>query len=251
MQIWVVEDDEVERLGQAAALLSADPELDVQSCSTSEAERLVDGGELPLTGSVVLMGIRPTGDDFDRYPSVAALRRLRLVADHGCRMVGIHRQPCNPLVAMRLARAGLSAMVDSTAARSGRQLLELINGGAGGCWARDLEPTSRGLAQLGVRESTDPDGAIDYVTANGYQAAFTPGTGQTETGLSRRAIMRARRDIGEIAGLVPDVHRATGGMWRPSQLPTWRSVVGYVNLARGLQPIEAGAADGALALSGL
>lgn len=222
--VLVAELNEIERFGRVAALRSlgwraegvASDDLDGSYCQLGDFD-------------VVLFGVASDRDSWDSYKAIEAVERLRRTPTEP-RVLGVVAALDNPLLGVRLARAGVHVLWH----RDDLQTVARLGGAVSGeLVGYEPQPISCVLGRIGVGPRTNPAAVLDYVRSEGIDAAFAVGLTQSDTGLSRRRIMRIRRDITDLADLRTAAARGCGGPVRNMSQPTWSEVVAYVNLARG------------------
>jgi hypothetical protein len=226
----IVERNEVGRLGRVAVAqraLGAGWRI-TGAGPASERDGMAEGDVTPAGErvDVVLAVVGPDGPAFDRFDLVTHLRAWAVRTADGDRpWIVAAVDSDNPLLRVRLAAAGVDRIVG----------LSEVSVSAPGVFAGAVSGSDESAARPGPGAplGTDPDGVLEYVARHHLEAAFEPGLSQAETGLSRRAVQRIRRDIAGLGGIRPSLDRYTGGADRSVELPTWRDIVTYVNCARG------------------
>ena len=144
----------------------------------------------------------------------------------------------NPLLRVRLAHAGVAEVLHRSQVADANGIGAVADGRVTG---RSTEPDPSSLMLLGVGRRTDPCRVIERVLELGttdpaYLRAFTPGTQQNESGLSRRRAHTLRVKVAELGHVLPDPAGASGGPQRDRSLPRWSEIVEFVNLWRGWEP---------------
>ena len=86
------------------------------------------------------------------------------------------------------------------------------------------------LHDLGIRTGGRPNAALAWIREEGFDDAFS-GESQKALPVSRRAIMRIRREIGTIGRVAGP--RPTGAE-HDARWPEWQHVVRFVNRVRGV-----------------
>jgi hypothetical protein len=235
-KIGVVELDEIERIGRLAALGAAGCNV-VDAASPDEASTWSEKDWMRF--DVLLFGVVADDTHWDRFESIRTARRAHLF-NPNLRIVALCGSRVRPLVHVRLAQAGAHRMCSARRARTIDDLARLVSA--------DPHEADRGTvlgfdvrgAVVGPR--TDPSAVLDHVVENELDEVFDNAETQAETGLSRRSIIRLRREIAEIGDLSVPSGYATGGPYVDRSLPSWRSIVSYVNRARGLADVDVAAA---------
>jgi hypothetical protein len=231
VDVLVVDDGEVGRLGRAAALASAGHRP--TAMGWEQAGRLADAPD-SARFDLVLAALRPDLTSWDRYPMLATVARLRDQLCPNQEIVGLVWGPAmqNPLLGTRLARAGVSRVVSAVEAGCGDTLDALVVDRRVG---RAPEPTPHQLACVGVvawvlEQATDPQ------HGRAYLQAFDPAYVQNSCGLSRRQAHTLRVRLSRLGRILPSVARGGGGPERDTSLPRWVEVVAVVNRCRGFDP---------------
>lgn len=247
-EVLVIDDGEVGRLGRAAALAAAGHRP--TAMGWEEAGRLADE-----PGSTVfdlaLVGLRPDPTSWDRYRMLTTVGRLHEGLPGEPELVGLLWGSAidNPLLGIRLARAGVSRVVSAPSVACRRSLHALVTDRRVGVSPR---PTPHQLACAGVGPDTDPDALVSWVLdraadpdrGRAYLDAFDPAHAQNTCGLSRRQAHTLRVRLARAGRILPSVTRGGGGPERDLSLPRWSEVVAVANLCRGFEPtgpVEAGA----------
>lgn len=244
MRVLVIEDGDVGRLGRTAALESAGHE--VQACRWLELEGF--GGLGPF--DVVVAVLAPDRSAWDRY---AMLPPLAKVVDGltDTRVVGLldGGAMANPVLRLRLVRAGVEAVVRGADVRSVDDMHRLVTDPAVTVPCR---PSEIDLLAAGVTSGCDPDAVVGWVLerldgplSDAYRNAFEPGFTQNACGLTRRQAHTLRVRLSKLGRIRPNPGYSGGGPERDRSLPRWSEVVAVVNLCRGLRWDEGfGAGEG-------
>ncbi len=226
-RIGVVEADEIERIGRLSALGNAGCNV-VDAGSPDEATAWSESDWRRF--DVLLFGVSPDHLHWDRFWSLDVAHTARQVHPN-LRIIGLYGVGVRPLVRFRLAQAGIKRVWPARRARTADALVDLVT-------PRSHEADRPGLISPDIRGAvvgphTDPTAVLEYVTSEGLTDVFDHTDSQAATGLSRRAIIRLRRCISDLGDLSVPSGYATGGPCVDRSLPSWRSVVDYVNSSRG------------------
>lgn len=251
-RVLVIDDGEVGRLGRAAALDAAGHRT--TAMGWEEAGRL-SARTRSARFDLVLAGLRPDPTSWDRYSAIGTLRELGGVLEGPPELVALlwGRAVTNPLLGLRLARAGVSRVVEAGDASTIEELDRLVTSGTG----RSPLPDSLALALAGVGPGCDPEAVMAWVedrasdpeAGPAYLRAFDPNYAQNTCGLSRRKAHNLRVRLARLADIPPASARSAGGPHRDTSLARWAEVVGVVNACRGLETVERTYDLGAEALS--
>lgn len=230
--IGIVENDEVERFGRLGVLAAVGCNVSL-SASVTEAATWSDDDWRRL--DVVVIGVEPNRDHWDGFQSLRIARRARELHPN-LRIVGIHDPALSPLLNLRMAESGVSRAWPRDQARTANELLALLSPRRheGDSW----ETRTLRVHGAVVGKQSSPADVLDYITDAGLQSAFENASTQADTGLSRRTIIRLRQQISKLGDLSVASDYETGGPCVDRSLPSWRSVVDYVNLARGFDPCD-------------
>ena len=226
-RIGVIESDEIERIGRLSVLANA-------GCNVVDAGSPEDAAQWSEADwrrfDVLLFGVTPDHGQWDRFGTLAVAAAAH-EAHPNLRMIGLHSTGIHPLIRVRLAQTGLARVWPARLARTAEALVGLVNPRPHEAdKPRRMAPDLYG-AVAGPR--SDPSAVLAYVQAEGLTEVFDHVDTQASTGLSRRAIIRLRRRITHLGDLSVPSGYATGGPCVDRSLPSWRSVVDYVNSARG------------------
>jgi hypothetical protein len=233
--VVLIDDHDVGRAGRQALLEARGHRVHPVTWSELASLALDQHDDVDLALAVV----RADHGSWDRY---AALGRGRLSTAQGGLAPGrllaavAPSEMANPLLGVRLARRGFREAVPRQHVDRADALDGLARAAVHGL---PVAPSAAVLARLGVGRSTDPDGVLDRVMAlagtdPAYLRAFEPGLRQNESGLTRRRAHTLRVKVAELGDLLPRTERAVGATARDWSLASWRDVVAYVNLSRGV-----------------
>ncbi len=236
--VLVVDNGEVGRLGRAAALEVAGHRP--TAMGWEEAARLVDEpGSTQF--DLVLAALRPDPSSWDRYGSLTTAGKLARNLPGQPEMVALvwGDGVDNPLLGVRMARAGISRAVPSTDAGSSDDLHAIVTDATVGVRPT---PTSQQLACVGVGVETDPDAVIAWNQDRmdhpehgpAYRNAFEPMFAQNTCGLSRRQAYALRVGLTKAGRILTPVGRSGGGPVSDVSLPRWSEVISVANLCRGV-----------------
>lgn len=227
--IGIVENDDVERFGRLGVLTAAGCNV-VSAANATEAATWSDDDWSRL--DIVVFGVEAERHHWDRFQGLRVARRCHEL-NPNLRIVGVYDPTASPLLNTRMRYSGISRMCSRDRARTAKDLVALVSPTPhrGDAW--EMRTIYLHGAVVGKRSS--PAAVLDYITDAGLQSAFDDPYTQAETGLSRRSIIRLRRDISKLADLTVTGGQGTGGPCVDRSLPSWRSVVDYVNSARGFE----------------
>jgi hypothetical protein len=228
----LVQDSTIERLGRVEAARS-DASIAIEGLTF---ERAVETRPDSDPAEVWFIAIETDARRWDALARIETIPAIRAAA--GLRpdqVTVIADDPANPLLRLRLLRAGVSLVLSASQVRRASSWFAALDGslGAASVEVRDFE-----RAILSIGRSSDPASALRWIAEEGYQAAFTGARTQEGTGLSRRAILRIRTEVTRRGDLYVPASHDTGGSMRPSQVAHWRDVVAFVNLARAASPAD-------------
>jgi hypothetical protein len=227
----LVERDEVGRRGRAAVMNLALG--DSWTVDTMLPEQVGSS----CRSDLVVVVVEADGTGFDRYDVTAAIVKLQSGQAWARPAILAARSGLNPLLDVRLLQAGAQTLIpiDHIARSDDGRILAVFEEclAAGSSERRSARSAAGELADVAKVAGTDPTAVLDYVVSRDLEPVFDPHLAQADLGLSRRAVMRIRRDISALGGIRPSLNRYTGGAERNIELATWREVVAYVNWARG------------------
>ena len=244
-QVLIIDDREISRLGRAAVLTAMG--LEPITAAWDGVDRAVEEGGIDVDRvGFVIASIRPNVESWDRFGAVGTLAKLVAAAPASARIVALLRGSAidNPLLGLRLARAGVHRLVPSSEASSTDQIRRLVEDPRTG-WAPS--PSNADLALLSVAPTTDPEAVVAWVMerlqsdpdAEAYRNAFNPGVAQNACGLSRRKAHSMRVRLSALGRLTVPPTRFGGGPVKDCTLPRWTEVIAIANLCRGYHPDEA------------
>jgi CheY-like chemotaxis protein len=224
-RVAIVDDDLWIRNGRAHALADIDG-IDV--VATVDHGQAIDSVGLWERVDVALVDAWDHRAGFDRFPGVAvveAIRRSRTGEE--TTIIVITGHVVNDMLRLRMAEAGADYFYGHDDVAGIDELVEVIREPG-----VDHRPqvAADALADLGLRPGGRANAALAWVRKEGFDDAFS-GESQKALPVSRRAIMRIRREIGTIARV--DEPRATGAE-HDVRWPEWQNVVRFVNRVRGI-----------------
>lgn len=227
-RVVIVDDDDIERLGRAWLARSVLADASVDVATTDEAMAWPDRRWAGT--NMLLVSVRPQPRGWDRYVTLRAIRSASRASAAIRRVVALVPDIDDPLLRIRLARAGTDELFATSQLRCASSLSAMLDGQTIGAAPM---PSAFELSIRGVGPDTDPDAVLQALACPDVRRAFGPAVSQATSGLSRRRIMRLRAQVAAAGDLLTPVLRSTGGPIRDTSLPTWREVVAYVNSARG------------------
>lgn len=234
--ILVVDDDDVERAGRTVVLAERGHEV----VARSWGELATDGIVLADGPDLAVVVVRRDLDRWDRYQALRSAGHLPDRIGGATRVVAAldGGGAVDPVVALRLAAAGVHEVVALRHVRGTAELAALAHGDRRGT---SPSPAPEELAWCQIGPRSNPSRVVDRVLElaeddPSYLRAFEPGVQQNECGLSRRRAHTLRVTVAELGDLRPAAGRFTGGPVRDQSLPRWSEVVRFVNRCRGWDP---------------
>lgn len=233
-RLVLIERNEVRRVGRTAVAVAALPPGWLVDGWDPELLRFggrrdgVAAHDVAAGAACVLVTVEADGGGFDRFDLVEVVAEIVDGGPDRPAVLVAAPERFNPMLEARLAAAGADLVVgESWLASSG-------DGRFAAAVERARAATFMASSGTDGGFGTDPTAVLRYVTAGGFEQAFEPGRAQNQLGLSRRTVLRIRRDIARLGAIRPSLDRFGGGSHRDIDLPTWREVVAYVNCARGV-----------------
>ncbi len=222
--VAIVDDNLWVRHGRAAAL-GEHGGFDVVELEHRRATELGAGW---AAVDVALVDAHDDSEPFDRFPGVGVVEAIRAAGRPTTAVVVVSRLVDNPYLRLRLAEAGADYCYHHDEVSDPEALVAVAT--APSPDHRVVWPDRAALAALGLGAAARPNATLHYLAAEGLEGAFEVGVPQKSLELSRRTIMRVRREVGRLTGL-----RAPLGSGRGLDAPDWRTVVDFVNRARGVE----------------
>lgn len=223
-RVAIIDDDLWIRNGRAHALATVDG---IEVVATMDHAEAVDSVDVWWSVDVALVDAWDHRAGFDRFPGVAvveAIRRARTPAEATIIVVTGH--VVNDMLRLRMAEAGADYFYGHDDVAGVEELAGVIF--APGVDHRP-QMSSDALRDLGVRPGSRPNAALAWIRDEGFGDAFS-GESQKALPVSRRAIMRIRREIAAIARVAPPPGTASA---HDVRWPEWQHVVRFVNRVRG------------------
>lgn len=226
-RVVIVDDDPWVRRGRSEWLSEVPSCQVVASLSPPEALAFDRWHEC----DVAIVDAWDEGQDFDRFPGVAVVERIRAARGPDLLIIVISGHVFDDMLRLRMAEAGADFFYGHNDVRDVETLVEAISRPEE---TRRVTPGNpERLAQLGLSAVSRPNATLRAIEDEGMKTAFAPGLSQKQTTLSRRAVINARKRLAAVAKLSSD---AASGRSRESSVPEWRAVVRFVNRARGAEP---------------
>lgn len=227
MKVAIVDDDLWVRHGRATALAGV-PGYDVVEMTPREAMAYAERWE---TVDVALVDAHDETEPFDRFPGVRVVETVRAHdAGEPTRVIIVSGHCENVFLRLRMAEAGADYFYSHDDVRDLGSLVAVIEHPDPA--RRVVAPEAAVLAKLGIGPGSRPNAALHFLEDEGLVEAFDGKRSQKALSLSRRSIMRIRREMGRLAGLSP---ANPIGPARHLDAPEWRAVVDFVNRARGVE----------------
>jgi CheY-like chemotaxis protein len=224
-RIAIIDDDLWVRSGRAHALASTGRVVVAATLSHAEAHAQTD---LWAAVDVALVDAWDHRAGFDRFPGVGvveAIRRSRTPDETVIIVITGH--VLNDMLRLRMAEAGADYFYGHDDVASIDELVAVITNPDPACRPT---PEPSALAQIGVRPGSRPNTALAWIQSEGLVDAFS-GDSQKVLPVTRRTIMRIRREVGSIAKISGSP--ATGAD-RNARWAEWQHVVRFVNRVRGV-----------------
>lgn len=240
VKVLIIEDADIGRLGRRAALEAAGH--DVTEMRWADAAEAVGSPAGIEAHDVLVAALRPDDTSWDRYPVLPTLSAVTGMLGPSVTALGLLWDSAidNPLLRLRLLRAGLGQIADGAAIRTIEDMHDLVTGSGP---ARPVRPPDADLVLAGVSPGADADGVVDWVldrlagaSGEAYANAFDPRCTQNACGLSRRQAHTLRVRLAALGRIRPNVLHTGGGPVRDRSLPRWNEVVAVANLCRGADP---------------
>jgi DNA-binding NarL/FixJ family response regulator len=222
--VAIVDDDLWIRNGRAHALAGVDRINVVATLSHSDALGCED---VWASVDVALVDAWDHRAGFDRFPGVGvveSIRRLRTPLETVIIVITGH--VVNDVLRLRMAEAGADYFYGHDDVASLAELVSVITA---------PDPATRPvvdphtLDEIGVRSGSKPNDALAWIQNAGLSDAFS-GESQKALPVTRRTIMRIRREMGNVAKI--EGSPATGAEHH-ARWPEWQHVVRFVNRVRG------------------
>jgi CheY-like chemotaxis protein len=223
-RVVIIDDDLWIRNGRAQALAAVPGIAVVATMDHSEAVNSTGRWE---DVDVALVDAWDHRAGFDRFPGVAvveAIRRARTPAE--TTIIVITGHVVNDMLRLRMSEAGADYFYGHDDVAGIDELVGVVN--EPGVEHRP-QLSAEELRELGIRPGGRPNAALAWIRAEGYDDAFS-GESQKALPVSRRAIMRIRR---EIAGIARVAEPPATGAAHDVRWPEWQNVVRFVNRVRG------------------
>ncbi len=227
MRVAIVDDDLWVRRGRASALGEL-PGFDVIDFTPQGA---VAFGARWAEIDVAVVDAFDDSEPFDRFPGVGVVETIRANGSaEGTVVLVVSGHIDNVFLRLRMAEAGADYFYRH---EDVRDLLALRTAVCNPDPARAVRvPDPAELAAVGLGPGSRPNAALHFLEDEGLVDAFEARRSQKSLDLSRRAIIRIRRQMGRLAELSP---AAPDGPTRHLDAPEWRAVVDFVNRARGVE----------------
>lgn len=225
MTVLVITDNDIERDGVESALARHGVE------GRAWDPRGWDAGSTPLAGSwrLVLIDVTPVLGRWDHLCATEWLRWLRPAVSGIVPVVGWSCARLDVPARLRLARAGLTELVEQPRRPTAVDIVDLCERVVRG---QDPLPGRLELMAAGLTAASDLDAGLALICDWALQDSFAPGFRVTG-GLARRRSIRFRREFAALTGLRTSPDRFSAMDDRDLTVPTWAEVARVVNQARG------------------
>jgi DNA-binding NarL/FixJ family response regulator len=225
--VVIVDDDLWVRHGRATALGEV-PGFDVVEMSPREAMAFGDGW---AGVDVALVDAHDASEPFDRFPGVRVVEAVRAhPGPDPTLVIVISGHFGNAFLRLRMAEAGADYFYRHQDVKDLDLLLRAIHSPDPA--HRVQAPAADVLARLGLGPNSRPNAALHFLEEEGMLDVFDGRRAQKALSVSRRSIMRVRREMARLAGLTP-INPLSAS--RQLDAPEWRAVVEFVNRARGVE----------------
>lgn len=224
LTVVVVDQNLWVRLGRSAALVEQGG-FEVIHLDHRSAMELGPGWS---TIDVALINAHDDAAPFDRFPGVGVVEALRSQGKPTATAILVSRLEANPYLALRLAEAGADYCYRHEQVAAPEGMVRVITEPTSD--HRVVRPNRAALASIGLGPEARANAALRFIVEEGLDGAFDGRRSQKALPLSRRTIMRVRREVGQLTGL-----RSPIGSARDLDAPNWRTVVDFVNRARGVE----------------
>jgi DNA-binding NarL/FixJ family response regulator len=230
-RVAIVDDDLWIRNGRAQALAEVDG---IEVVGTMDHAAAVDATDLWDRVDVALVDAWDHRAGFDRFPGVAVVEAIRRGRSaEATTIIVITGHVVNDMLRLRMAEAGADFFYGHEDVAGVAELVDVVlNPGVD----HRPEVTADAFRELGVRAGSRPNAALAWLRGEGFDDAFT-GESQKALSVSRRTIMRIRREVGAIARVE---QTSTSGNDNEPRWPEWQHIVRFVNRVRGDEPPRPG-----------
>ena len=223
-RVVIVDDDLWIREGRAAALRACGT---VDIVATADHPTAQSAVALWDDVDVVIVDAWDHRAGFDHFPGVAVVEQVRR-----------HRRPdqttvivvtghvVNMMLRARMTEAGADFLYGHDDVADLDDLIGIIFQ-PDPCRSPAVSPAD--LARMGIAPGSRPNAALTWVRTHDLTNAFDAES-QKALGISRRAIMHIRREIGTLARVTD---QTTSGREHDLLWPEWRTVVQFINRVRG------------------
>lgn len=233
MHVAIVDDDLWVRHGRATAL-AGEPGFHVVEMTPHQA---MDYGSAWEEVEVALVDAHDATEPFDRFPGVRVVETIRAHPGRRDTVVIVVSGHCaNIFLRLRMAEAGADFFYSHEDVPDLPSLISVIQNPDPVRKVAPPEPAV--LAAMGLSPGSRPNAALHFLEDEGlidtFDAfdSFDERPSQKTLALSRRSIMRVRKEMARLAGLTPS---KPVGASRQLDAPEWRAVVDFVNRARGAE----------------
>jgi len=227
VRLAIVDDDLWVRHGRACSLREQ-PGFEVVEMSPREA---MSFGPSWAGVDVALVDAHDATEPFDRFPGVRVVEAIRSNSgEHRTLIIVVSGHFGNAFLRLRMAEAGADYFYRHQDVKNLDLLLAAIERPDPARRVKAPEPGV--LAKLGLSPRSRPNAALHFLENEGLVDAFDGRRSQKALPLSRRSIMRVRREMARLAGLSPASPVSAS---RRLDAPEWRAVVEFVNRARGVE----------------
>jgi hypothetical protein len=224
VRVAIIDDDLWIRDGRALGLA---PIAGIEVVATLSHADALGRDDLWTSVDVALVDAWDHRAGFDRFPGVGvveAIRRRRTPEETVVIVITGH--VLNDVLRLRMAEAGADYFYGHEDVAGVTELVAVIT---------RPDPSNRPqvdpvvLEQIGVRAGSRPNAALAWINDHGLADAFT-GESQKALPVTRRTIMRIRREMGSLGRIKGS---PGSGAEHDPRWPEWKHVVRFVNRVRG------------------
>jgi DNA-binding NarL/FixJ family response regulator len=224
VRVAIVDDDLWIRSGRSEALAKVES---LEVVATLDHGAALADPDLWSSVDVAVVDAWDRNAGFDRFPGVTVVEAIRRVRSRTeTVIVVISGHVLNDMLRLRMAEAGADYFYGHDDVSDVRHLSQAVIRARDG-HGHDIE--SARLDAATALGGARPNAALSWIEERSMQGAFS-GESQKALPVSRRTIMRMRRELGNLSQSQPV---SNSGSQAPLTSPSWRQIRRFIDRARG------------------
>ena len=225
IRVAIVDDDLWIRSGRSEALAAVEG---IEVVAALDHRAALADPHLWTSVDIALVDAWDRHAGFDRFPGVAVVESIRMARLRSeTAIVVISGHVLNDMLRLRMAEAGADYFYGHDDVSDINSLSEVV------LRTRNSRGPRVEAVLLEADPACRPNAALAWIKDRGLESAFS-GESQKALPVSRRTIMRMRRELGSLSESPDPVG---SGSPAPITSPSWYQIKRFINRARGATPL--------------